>query len=204
MSHGLKYMRCDVHDRFSIWKPWRWIFMLIRFFSRGKWNHSALMRSDGMVLEATVKGVKETPYTSWRDKDTYIQVWVPDFDYSPARALTIWNRWVDARLKYDFNGTIIQQGWHNIKLFFHRLFGDPSKKVRWTGKTDRGQADAKYYCSELDGKFWNTLAGKFERWYEDTPQELADQCHGDYEWVLFYKGKKSGFHPASINRPESL
>ena len=158
---------------FVWWKPMRYISAAIRFFTKCKYNHSAIIIEcwdKVMVAEAKSKGISITPYEDWA-KDLKISIQRQKLVYSRKKlAQTAMSK--QGYTGYDFSGTLFYQ-------LIYQLTG------HWLGAKDKKRAEKRMYCSEYVAWIWNEVINLYPDFYKIAP----DDIHNDTNFSTIYIGK---------------
>jgi hypothetical protein len=156
----------SVHTPFEWNKPLRYLSVLIRFFTKSFWNHSAIIYvASGIpfVAESDINGVVMYPLKNMSPNKT-IRIYSLNLPVDSGRIVS--------RVgisKYDFRALFIH---HLVNIYFGI----------WIGPKSPGAAYERFTCSEFVAWCLN-----FPSAYRTRPDELDKHCrmHGK----VIYSGK---------------
>ena len=139
------------------WNPMSLLGVLIRFFAKIKYNHTAILfylNGGWLLQEAIEEGVKTTLFEKSHAIKYYSHFIIeePDFEYNYKFSLQRTS--IIEGKKYDFKGLLFYQ-------LFLNLFG------KWYGKAKDG--DKRYYCYESVAYVYGIVDA-----YKLKPKELNE------------------------------
>jgi len=140
----------------------RWLAKLIKFFTKSKINHTALVLNiygELMILDSQIKGTNIKPLKDWVKKYKYKYIISRPNKFTKAqkkRAVSI-----VGHTPYDF-ASLIFQAWYQIT-------------GKWIGKTYE-EAKKRMYCSEAISFIF-----QFSKWWKRSPNDVFEytQEHSD-------------------------
>lgn len=160
----------SVHTPFVFYKLKTWLSVLIRWFTKSYWQHTAcivLINNEVYVTEANPKIIP----VKWDKfvKNKIIKLSEANFEFNKsAMSNILLSRTGD---EYDYAGTLLHQA-------IYQLSGV------WLGHTE-GFADRKLYCSEYIAWAYNKIQPDlFKNYYKTSPKDLAN----DNRFIDIYKG----------------
>ena len=145
-----------------------WLAKLIKFFTKSKINHTAIVLKINynlFISDAQIKGVYPIPLQDWIKKYNYKYIISRPVNWNERYKNRAINRW--GKTSYDFL-SLLYQAWYSFT-------------GKWIGKTKEG-AKKRMYCSEYVGYIFN-----FPEWWEMSPANIYEYTKNNTNFVTIPK-----------------